>query len=96
MLEAGSTSARVSWERPSSHNPGTSTMDAEDHLPINSFTIEWTPLQSKERLHYKSASIGLDYCHFVHLIVTRESDLVILALIYLYRSSLKHQKALFV
>lgn len=46
-------------------------MDAEDHLPINSFTIEWTPLQSKERLHYKSASIGLDYCHFVHLIVTR-------------------------
>ena len=46
VLEAGSTSARVSWERPSSHNPG--TMDSEDHLPINSFTIEWTPLQSKE------------------------------------------------
>ena len=88
VLEAGSTSARVSWDRPSSHNPG--TMDSEDHLPINSFTIEWTPLQSKERLHYKSASIGLDYCHFV------QSDLVILALIYLYRSSLKHQKALFV
>ena len=45
VLEAGSTSARVSWERPAGH-PG--TMDSEDHLPINSFTIEWTPLQSKE------------------------------------------------
>ena len=47
VLEAGSTSARVSWERPTNHP----TMDSEDSLPINSFTIEWTPLQSKE-IHY--------------------------------------------
>lgn len=40
VLEATSTSARLSWEATRPSNP-------EDSLPINSFTIEWTPLQGE-------------------------------------------------
>lgn len=39
VLEATSTAARLSWERPK--------LLQDDDLPITSFTIQWTPLQSE-------------------------------------------------
>ena len=43
VLEATSSTARLSWERPK----GLQTNNEDDQLPIKSFTIEWTPIQGK-------------------------------------------------
>ena len=63
VLEASSSTARLSWERPS----GLQTMDDEDQLPIKSFTIEWTPLHGKQEEQFDTFYIkikcGKNYQH---------------------------------
>ena len=43
VLEATSSTARLSWERPN----GLQTNSEDEQLPIKSFTIELTPIQGK-------------------------------------------------
>ena len=44
VLEASSTSARLSWD---TKRPPPIEAAMEDHLPILTFTLEWIPLQGK-------------------------------------------------
>ena len=56
VLEASSTSARLSWD---TKRPPPIEAAMEDHLPILTFTLEWTPLQGTVKLVFLEPNIQL-------------------------------------